>query len=198
MGKATSRAVFKLDMSADSEEMTGVLLVAEPNSQYVVQKHSFQWASNEHAEIKAMQWLSERYGGEELPNLSDDAKIIFVCNWSPCKQCTEHTIPGWLSMIKLSERNIRVKFRFRDVYCRGAYKGRGSEQYVWMARSTAMDAYRDLENTYGVHSEKFHPESTDSDGITYGMVRTKLKLVFDVFGDHKTSTAISFSGMLID
>lgn len=195
MGKATEQAHEQLHMTSQKDDMVGVVLVKTPGKANIAKRAEFVYKKGDHIELSMMHWLATQFPNYDVP---DHSTIVFACNWSPCKDCAEQLIPGWLEKhLKLGERPLRVKYRFKRYYSKEEYKGDGSVIRVWEYNNEAQDKYNELSAQYGIYGKR-DEYSEAAEGMTKVTEYLKPKLVFQRLGTGKTSImGESFEGMLI-
>ncbi|WP_031319470.1 hypothetical protein [Pseudomonas fluorescens] len=121
--------------------MSGVVCVfttaLEKDNPFFIKSITFNYGA--HIEQELMIELHKKFG-EGLNTLPANSKIIFYQYWSPCRTCTDATIPDFLRRFGLIEKNIRVKFRFIDYYSK-ANVPNSTKQELWETNAEAQQAY---------------------------------------------------------
>lgn len=183
MGRATLEAQHTLHLYPKQQTMQAVVYVKSPQT-YYQGICSFDEGKGEHVELMLMQMLSERY--QSYDHIPDGSTIIFAAKWSPCKNCTNDIIPGFLKLLNLSGRPLRVKFRYDEYYAVGHWTfDCKNPANLWSNSHEAETAYQNLSKQYGDYAWINQSVSPHTNAITS---TAKSKLVFARSIVHKTST----------
>ncbi len=132
-----------------------------------------------HVEQVLMGDLSARFG-HNFGNIPDGSTIIFICNFSPCKECTANLIPGFVALF--AHRDIIIKFKFNTYYSfqsMPGYKDK-SNPIIWERDDEAQLAYNTLSNDFGIAHQKTLPFYYPHDGEP--QVKHSFKLVISKVG----------------
>ncbi|WP_167737481.1 hypothetical protein [Sphingomonas parva] len=186
----TNHAV-SLNQSMNSSMTAAIALFDEKHNRYSeYQKNYKEDAVHDHVEARLFEALLKDYGGGA--NLPNNCVIVLTCNWSPCKQCTTSTIKAFMDTVAGLQREIRVKMRYRMVWCTQNTQGKGGNLYA--SSSEATDAYRNLCSRYGARVIQKWAEDFDHEtSATFKTTRTLQQnyLVIENFLTNKTSTLLN-------
>lgn len=112
-----------------------------------------------HVEHQLLCLLKESFG--DFSAIPAGAKIIFYGFWSPCKQCTNDYIPPALHQMGIFDRNLRVRFRFKEYYTQARWEAYGKGvrnesggHFFWESEQNADAAYSLLAAPYGTFALK--------------------------------------------
>jgi hypothetical protein len=190
MGKTAERALQELHLTFSNNNMAASVAVRDRADENLFFLGCYQRDKNDayadHTETKIFAALIKAYGNQ-LEKLPNQATVVISANWSPCKQCTEKTIPGFIEYTKFFDQGNRVlKFRFKRYYTETNWVSVGNKVHphqnakklYWEDNDTAEDAYNDLAEKYGVHK-------TASLGISLWW-KDCYRLVFAPTNDKKT------------
>ena len=137
----TAGSFYDSQFYFSSGTMSGVVCVflntMEKDNPIFIKSFTFNYGA--HIEQELMKAIHDKFG-EGLRDLPANSKIIFYQYWSPCRTCTEATIPDFLHRFKLIEKNIVVKFRFIKYYSKENVIG-STKQELWTSNSEAQQAY---------------------------------------------------------
>lgn len=191
MGKATHEAQHTLHLYPEQQTMQAAVLVKDPNTPrtYFQGICSFKDGTGEHVELMLMHMLTERYG-QNYVQIPDKSTIIFVSKWSPCRQCIAQTIPGFLQLLQLKERALRVKFRYDTYYSKQDWPFTCKHpEHLWSDATEAETAYAKLSRAYGDYDLIDQGMNLDTHAMT---TLVKAKLVFARSTVHKTSHRVTW------
>ncbi|MEX3917887.1 hypothetical protein AB4Y43_16845 [Paraburkholderia sp. BR10872] len=168
MGRLTNNAwevlhLNRNDWSEDAMSAAVMVKVSNVNMEGKVERdehieyfhvETYKADTGIHVEQALMTALSKRYG--TLQALPARCTIVFVAQWSPCRHCTEGTIPMFLNQADIVGKSIRVKFRFKQYYAHGIFPraDKVSAEHLWRTVGEANAAYDALANRYDFHNYK--------------------------------------------
>jgi hypothetical protein len=200
MGKATNEAAHTLWLFPEQRMMQAVLIMANAGTDKYFQAHA-SYDGEYHIEVELFRLLNENT--DNFRTIPNGCRLIVRAKWSPCKQCTEVSIPGFIKAAQLFERGVQLKFRFDEFYTRAHWEAQGGGirqgggQFFWESDVAATTAYKALCRKYGIHAMADAPvpaeERDRHRGITLMGMRTKDKLVIEPAGVGKTSRLDVFS-----
>lgn len=131
--------------------MTGGVAVFDPsqNAYYRIGAKYEQAPGADHVERALLRGVIGHFGTpDQIPN---GARIVVVCNWSPCRDCVANAIPQFMALV--AGRNIQVKFRYRHIYTgelfATAWPASARQAHAWNTDPEALEAYAALSHHYG-------------------------------------------------
>lgn len=146
-------------------DMACQLVVHLRDNSFTTSYASYGRGCQVHVEDMLFHLLEEKF--TSLSSIPEYSKIVFYGHWSPCRLCTDQTIPNNLAKMKIIERNLRVRFRFNHYYTRESWVSQGKGvrpgsggHYFWESNEAADAAYSRVSNLYGTFPMK--PRSTES------------------------------------
>lgn len=141
--------------------MAGELVVKQPDGQFRTAYEAYGSGCTMHVEARLFYRLKTTYG--ELWQVPEGATVILYGHWSPCKQCISDTIPACLGLMKVAERQLRVRFRFDSLYTAANWEANGKSvrpdcggKFFWKDAEEAQAAYAKLASPYGMCPMKNH------------------------------------------
>ena len=202
VGQATDEALKNLRMSLSRKEMQASIVVRDKGkNQYWTANAIMGERNSEHVEQILMGKLSDQFN--EFTTLPNNSTIAFAANWSPCKQCTEGLIPGFVKQISAKQKGIQVKFRFRHYYTDEEWAGAvkkiwgggqktGNGTYganTWDDINSAQSAYNILSDQFGFLScDVLESAYNEYSGESFETVKYKKTLVIQPADGQKSST----------
>jgi hypothetical protein len=177
-----------------NSDMRGVLTVKRPGAsedpKYIPVCHHASFLPQFHFEKLLIGKAIELYG-PNLQNLPDGSILIFAAYWSPCTDCTKHIESFFGDRVKLANRELRIKFRFKKIYSKESHtlKSGAHGQYLWTNDEEAQLEYRRLIHKFAHYEIKTHAD---------GHIRRKNKLVMEPDHPNKTSSILFMPSDLDD
>ncbi|MEN2394356.1 hypothetical protein [Pseudomonas halotolerans] len=166
MGRATYEGRHTLHLFPEQHTMQAVVVVKLATGVIDFQGiANFSFAGgNIHVEQHLMQMLSEKYGA--IHSIPAHSTVIFVGKWSPCQECTNYLIPGFLRHADVVARNIRVKFRFEQYYVTGVYPNAAADANLWPNQGRAQAAYTQISHAYPTTHRQNYSYNPDTRQVT--------------------------------
>ncbi|MFT3856258.1 MAG: hypothetical protein QM742_01670 [Aquabacterium sp.] len=149
--------------------MAGELVVKKPDGQFDTIYEAYGSGCTMHVEARLFYQLKAKYG--DLGLVPEGSTVIVYCHWSPCRQCVSDTLTTCLALMKVAERQLRVRFRFDTFYTAANWEAYGKSlrpdcggKFFWKDADEAEAAYTKLASPYGTCPMKNH--STPDSVIT--------------------------------
>jgi hypothetical protein len=156
MGQQTDIAMFEIERHLSDPSLRGILVLRERGSNRL----SWWFARYgegedfDHVEMALFKRLADATNAfADIPN---EAKVIFVCNWSPCAECTATNIPGICKAVFGGVKQaVELSFVYRYVYSKVRYTYAKRKELVFDTDELALAAYQklneDMSKLYTAH-----------------------------------------------